>query len=107
MFLPGIAEISSLLKEMENSGYFPKAGYYIYPLHSKLASLEQKRIFDRPPSHVRKIIVATNIAETSITIDDIVYVVDCAKIKVKGLSVEDNVPTLKVEWVTQANLRQR
>ncbi|CAG9111961.1 unnamed protein product [Plutella xylostella] len=106
VFVPGIVDITNLLKLL-NPQDFPSSKFEIYPLHSKLPSLEQRRIFERPPEGVRKIIVATNIAETSITIDDIVYVIDSGRIKMKGLIVEENVATLKVEWVSQANLRQR
>ncbi|CAH0694644.1 unnamed protein product [Spodoptera exigua] len=103
----GIGDITNLMKIIESSNNFPKSRFDIYPLHSKLPSLEQHKIFQRPPDHVRKIILATNIAETSITIDDIVYVIDCGKIKYSGLNIEDNIPTLRTEWVSQANLRQR
>ncbi|GBP76774.1 ATP-dependent RNA helicase DHX36 [Eumeta japonica] len=107
VFLPGISDITKLIKMMEESKIFPSTRYEIHAVHSKLPSLQQNKIFVRPPPGIRKIIVATNIAETSITIDDIVYVVDCAKIKVSGLNVENNIATLQTEWVAQANLRQR
>lgn len=107
VFLPGIGDITKVMKLMDDTNEFPKSLCEIYPLHSKLASLDQRKIFERPPPHMRKIIIATNIAETSITIDDIVYVIDCGKVKMKGLNVEDNMTTLKTEWVSQANLRQR
>lgn len=51
--------------------------------------------------------LATNIAETSITIDDIVYVIDGGRIKMKNYDKEANVQTLLPEWVTLANARQR
>ncbi|XP_045521855.1 ATP-dependent DNA/RNA helicase DHX36-like isoform X2 [Pieris brassicae] len=106
VFLPGIGEITKLMQCMNLNG-FSNEKYEIYPLHSKLATLEQRKIFMRPPLGVRKIILATNIAETSITIDDIVYVVDSGRIKVSGLNVEENISTLKTEWVSKANLHQR
>lgn len=107
VFLPGIGEISRLLFLMKDSGGFPESRFEIYPLHSKLPSLEQKKIFERPPDSMRKIIIATNIAETSITIDDVVYVIDCGKVKLSGLNVDDNIQTLQTEWASKANLHQR
>ncbi|XP_037877360.2 ATP-dependent DNA/RNA helicase DHX36 isoform X2 [Bombyx mori] len=107
VFLPGIGDITKLMSVMEQSCEFPKSKFDVYPLHSRLPSLEQHKIFQRPPTGIRKIIIATNIAETSITIDDIVYVIDCGKIKYSGLSIADNISTLKTEWISQANLRQR
>ncbi|XP_075980638.1 ATP-dependent DNA/RNA helicase DHX36-like [Anticarsia gemmatalis] len=107
VFLPGIIQISSLVRLMTERGRFPPSQYLIYPLHSKLPSLQQHKIFERPPANKRKIIIATNIAETSITVDDIVYVIDCGKLKYSGLNVEENVSTLLTEWAAQANLRQR
>ena len=55
----------------------------VYPLHGSLSTSEQKTIFDVPPLGVRKIVVSTNIAETSITIEDCVFVVDSCRVKGK------------------------
>ena len=52
------------------------------PLHAGLTSEEQLKIFERPPSGVRKVVFSTNIAEASITIDGIRYVVDSGFVKV-------------------------
>lgn len=107
VFLPGMGDITKLIRAIEHSGNFPRQRFEIYPLHSKLPTLDQRRIFDRPPPHIRKIIIATNIAETSITIDDIVYVIDCGRIKITGLNVDENIQTLQNEFVSKANLMQR
>lgn len=76
-------------------------------MHSILPTVNQKEAFRRPPPGVRKIVIATSIAETSITIDDVVYVVDSGRLKTKSFDMEKNVLTLEPEWETEANAKQR
>lgn len=107
VFLTGYMEISKLYTLMEESGKFSKRKYLVLPLHSQMPTVDQRQIFEKPPSGVRKIILSTNIAETSITIDDVVFVVDCGKIKISNFNVETNTGTLMPEWVSLANADQR
>ncbi|EFA08093.1 Dosage compensation regulator-like Protein [Tribolium castaneum] len=107
IFLTGFHEISTLSRLMSESGRFPPGKFLIFPLHSLMPTLEQKQIFDTPPRGMRKIIIATNIAETSITIDDVVYVIDCGKIKVTNFDARTNSDILAPEWVSLANANQR
>jgi HrpA-like RNA helicase len=69
VFLPGLAEISKAIDEIHKIEMFQSDAYLILPLHSTLSSLEQAAVFDVPKDGVRKIVLATNIAETSITIE--------------------------------------
>ena len=55
--------------------------YRVIALHSVLTSQDQNEAFDVPPSGCRKIVIATNIAETGITIPDVVFVIDTGKVK--------------------------
>ncbi|KAK0172162.1 hypothetical protein PV328_005512 [Microctonus aethiopoides] len=107
VFLPGLMDISNLSKNLLSSGRFPPHKYAIYPLHSRLPTTDQKLIFEKPPPGVRKIIIATSIAETSITIEDVVYVVDCGKMKLARFDVIKNIETLEPEWISLANAKQR
>lgn len=72
-----------------------------------MPTVDQKLVFEVPPPGIRKIIIATNIAETSITIEDVVYVIDSGKIKLTRFDVKNNMETLEPEWVSLANAKQR
>ncbi|XP_048231540.1 DExH-box ATP-dependent RNA helicase DExH3 [Ricinus communis] len=75
--------------------------------HGSMATSEQKLIFERPPSNVRKIVLATNMAEASITINDMVFVVDCGKAKETTYDALNNTPCLLPSWISQASACQR
>ena len=80
VFLPGIAEIRRLNNMLSGISNF-RNGWYIYTLHSTIATDEQERAFLIPPPGVRKIVLATNIAETGVTIPDVTCVIDTGKHK--------------------------
>ncbi|XP_070169904.1 ATP-dependent DNA/RNA helicase DHX36-like [Polyergus mexicanus] len=107
IFLPGMMDISQLNRMMLDSGCYPSNKYIIYPLHSRMPTIDQKLIFKEPSDDIRKIIIATSIAETSITIEDVVYVIDCGKTKLGRFDVKNNIQTLEPEWVSLANAKQR
>ncbi|XP_027773875.1 DExH-box ATP-dependent RNA helicase DExH7, chloroplastic isoform X2 [Solanum pennellii] len=108
VFLPGVAEINTLLDRLSVSFQFSgQSSEWILPLHSSVASEDQKKVFMRPPENIRKVIIATNIAETSITIDDVVYVVDCGKHKENRYNPKKKLSSMVEDWISQANARQR
>lgn len=80
VFLPGLAEIRRLNSMLTGHSAF-SWGWYIYPLHSTIATEEQEQAFLVPPAGTRKIVLATNIAETGITIPDVTCVIDTGKHK--------------------------
>jgi ATP-dependent RNA helicase DHX29 len=78
VFLPGIGEIRQLNDMLVGHPQF-SSNWYVYPLHSTIASEDQEAAFLVPPPGTRKIVLATNIAETGITIPDVTCVVDTGK----------------------------
>ncbi|KAG7585353.1 Helicase C-terminal [Arabidopsis thaliana x Arabidopsis arenosa] len=108
VFLPGMAEINMLLNRLAASYRFRgPSGDWLLPLHSSIASTEQRKVFLRPPKGIRKVIIATNIAETSITIDDVVYVIDSGKHKENRYNPQKKLSSMVEDWVSKANARQR
>ena len=80
VFLPGLAEIRRLNDMLAGHPTFSH-GWQVFPLHSTIATDEQEEAFLIPPEGYRKIVLATNIAETGITIPDVTCVIDSGKHK--------------------------
>ncbi|XP_069708994.1 putative ATP-dependent RNA helicase DHX57 isoform X2 [Phaenicophaeus curvirostris] len=110
IFLPGLAEIKMLYEQLQSNALFNNRHSkrcVVYPLHSSLSSEEQQSVFLRPPAGVIKIIISTNIAETSVTIDDVVYVIDSGKMKEKRYDPSKGMESLEDTFVSKANALQR
>ncbi|XP_055546685.1 putative ATP-dependent RNA helicase DHX57 [Wyeomyia smithii] len=109
VFLPGLAEIKTIHETLTDSRLFgPREDKFILvPLHSTLSNEEQTLVFRKAPKGKRKIVLSTNIAETSVTIDDCVFVVDCGQMKEKRFDSNRNMESLDVVWVSRANALQR
>ncbi|KAL0951656.1 hypothetical protein HGRIS_008336 [Hohenbuehelia grisea] len=103
IFLPGVQEIRSCIEAIRDA--IPSSSADILPLHANLSSDEQNRVFAATKRW--KIIAATNVAETSITIDDVVYVIDAGRVKETHYDSETGLSRLLETWVTQAAARQR
>lgn len=102
IFLPGTLEIERCLNAIKK---IPSA--HPLPLHASLLPAEQKRVFQSPPKGKRKIIAATNVAETSITIEDVVAVIDTGRVKETSYDPKDNMVRLQEVWASQAACKQR
>ena len=80
---------------------------HILPLYSMLPTKEQLRVFDPPPEGSRLIVLATNIAETSLTIPGIRYVFDSGREKQKKYNHITGVQSFEVGWISKASAEQR
>lgn len=77
------------------------------PLYSLLSSQKQQKVFRSPPPGCRLCVVSTNVAETSLTIPNIKYVVDSGKTKVKLYDKVTGVTSFVVHWTSKASANQR
>ncbi|KAM5304628.1 putative ATP-dependent RNA helicase DHX35 [Glossophaga mutica] len=79
----------------------------VLPMYAGLPSFEQMKVFERVSHSVRKVIVATNVAETSITVSGVVYVIDCGFMKLRAYNPRTAIECLVVVPVSQASANQR
>lgn len=107
VFLPGYDEIVAVRNRIDEDDKFFSLRYSVFLLHSSMQSSDQKKVFRPSPPGIRKIILATNIAETSITINDVVYVIDSGKVKEKTFDALLQITMLKSNWISKASAIQR
>lgn len=110
VFLTGQDEIENMERMLldilpELPAETPKM--FICPLYAALPASLQVRVFEPTPIGARKVILATNVAETSITINGIVHVVDCGFVKERTFNPKTGMESLQVHPISKAAARQR
>ncbi|KAJ9511268.1 hypothetical protein QJQ45_017139, partial [Haematococcus lacustris] len=85
----------------------PVEGMWVLPCHSSLTREEQQRVFDTAPQGSRKVVLATNIAETSITIPDVTAVVDSGRSRQVGYDPLNKIESLTQGWISWSSAEQR
>uniref|UniRef100_A0A182RT96 Probable ATP-dependent RNA helicase spindle-E n=1 Tax=Anopheles funestus TaxID=62324 RepID=A0A182RT96_ANOFN len=112
MFLPGINEIERMAEVLRNfvddkNPNSLQTKFMILKLHSTLPSEEQALVFRKPPPGHRKVILSTNIAESSITIPDVKFVIDFCLHRLLVADTLNNFTTLRTQWASRNNCIQR
>ncbi|MBO8436027.1 MAG: ATP-dependent RNA helicase [Spirochaetes bacterium] len=105
IFLPGEAEIKRCIEELEYSD--PEGNYQIYPLYGRLSKEEQERVFIPTKEGKMKVVVSTNIAETSITIDGVRTVIDSGMAKINFYNQKNFTSALLPMPISRASADQR
>ena len=105
VFLPGEKAIKECMKRL---AYGPDGGkLYIIPLYSRLGKDEQERVFERPPLFKTKVVISTNIAETSVTIDGVTSVIDSGLAKLNYYNPKTFTSSLIETPISKASCNQR
>jgi HrpA-like RNA helicase len=109
VFLTGQEEIENMEKLLTEQTKDLKTDLklMICPLFSSLPSAQQSLIFEKTPPGCRKVVLSTNIAETSITISGIRFVVDTGMVKIRGFNPKTGIETLSVSPISRASANQR
>ncbi|RBQ85711.1 hypothetical protein VDGD_08371 [Verticillium dahliae] len=93
--------------KIEEEGETGPLKMQVLPLYSLLPTREQMRVFKEPPEGTRQVILATNVAETSLTIPGTRYVFDCGRSKERQYDEVSGVQTYAIGWVSKASANQR
>lgn len=110
VFLTGREEIDTTIQLISerSASIHPRAPQLLpLPLYAGLSGEQQLYVFEPAPENTRKVIVSTNIAEASVTIDGIVYVVDCGFVKLRGFNPHSGIESLTATPVSKASATQR
>jgi len=105
IFLPGEKAIKECMKRLAYGPLYPKL--HLVPLYSRLGKDEQERVFDKAPEGKTKIVMATNIAETSVTIDGIAVVIDSGLAKLNYYNPRTFTSSLIETPISKASCNQR
>ncbi len=104
VFLPGEREIRDTEDALRHRSEGPR-GFDVVPLYSRLSAAEQHRVFERHSR--RRVVLATNVAETSLTVPGITAVIDTGLARISRWSARTKVQRLPIEAISQASARQR
>ena len=104
VFLPGEREIRDTADALKRRAEGPR-GFDIVPLFSRLSAAEQHRVFERHTR--RRVVLATNVAETSLTVPGITSVIDTGLARISRWSARTKVQRLPIEAISQASAQQR
>ena len=108
VFLPGLGEIRSVTERLEaNRALGNKNRFQIIPMHSTLSSRDQRKAFVPARQGCRKIILSTNICETSVTVPDVVCVIDSGRVREVRQNKRTSTSTLVADWCSKASAKQR
>ena len=105
IFVPGMFYIQKLQELISKE--LPDNNLIILPLHSDIVSEQQQLVFEKPKATYRKVIIATSIAESSITVPDVKYVIDFGLTKELYCDPYTNYTHLRLEWASRSSMEQR
>lgn len=105
IFVPGMQQIHAISDMIKRE--LPDRKLTVLPLHSDIVIEQQVRVFEKPQPTWRKVIISTSIAESSITVPDVKYVIDFGLTKELYCDPSTNYTHLRLEWASKSSMNQR